>query len=145
MDVMKIFRVVVVLSLGISIGFLASGSFEVSQGVSAIAAEPGADANTVQGRQKRAFIQKRGWNKPHMQSESPLTTLMAQSMGRTCRTPSGKCEKEDPAPIGSRCLCDTETGNVVKGDGIAIDTKKTSTPPKDDDKDKEKDEAKKDN
>lgn len=154
---MKSFKGLGVVTLSMSIGLLALPSLEVSRCESAIAAVPGAEANVFQSRQQRAFFPEREWIGPHegkpMLSRSTLRTLMTQSMGRTCVISNGsKCEKEDSAPIGSACICDTERGRVVKGDGKthvvekggkAIETKKKSTPGKDNDKDTEKDKAKK--
>jgi len=120
---MKGFRFVIVLTLGMSIGLLASGSLEVSQGVSAIAAVPRTDANGVQGRHQRAFIQKRGWIEPHerkpMKSGRTLTSLMAEVMGQECESPASRCKLKGPKPLHSTCLCegDTETGRVeLEGD-----------------------------
>ena len=142
---MKGFRVVVVVTLGMSIGLLASGSLGVSQGVSAIAAIPRADANGVQGLQQRAFIQKRGWIKFHeskqMQFGSTLTNLMAQSMGNVCESDAGRCAI-DPTPMPSECVCNGKSGQIISEDKEgnekvekagkkAIDTKSKSTTAKD--------------
>ena len=142
---MKGFRVIIVVTFGMSVGLLASGSLEVYQGVSAIAGVPHADANGVQSRQQRPFIQKRGWIKFHerkpMLSRSTLTTLMAQSMGNVCESDAGRCAI-DPTPMPSECVCNGKSGQIISEDKEgnekvekagkkAIDTKSKSTTAKD--------------
>jgi hypothetical protein len=143
---MKGCKFVIFVTLGMSFGLLVSGSLEVSQGVSAIAAVPRADANGVQGLQQRAFIQKRGWIEPHerkpMKSGSTLTTLMAQSMGNVCESDAGHCPLQGPTPMPSGCVCKGKSGQVIPGDKEgnkkaeiadkkAIDTKSKSKTAKD--------------
>jgi hypothetical protein len=138
---MKCCKFVIVLSISL----LGLGSLEVSQGVSAIAAVPRADANGVQSLQQRAFIQKRGWIEPHerkpMKSGSTLTTLMAQSMGNVCESDAGRCAI-DPTPMPSECVCNGKSGQIISEDKEgnekvekagkkAIDTKSKSTTAKD--------------
>ena len=116
---MKTFRAVVVGSLGMSIGLLASVTFEGSKGVMVIAAVSHAESNGVPFDLERAFIPRLERIKPlerkSIQFESMKTTLMAQSMGGACDSGGETCLLNAQESVGSDCVCGGETGHVISG------------------------------
>lgn len=125
---MKRLMLVVILTMGLSIGLSASAGSDVSKSVLAIAAvsqtdtgtisHSGTEAKGVQEHQKQTFIPQQGSSNSQtcepVQSEGVLMPLFAQGGKKICNTPSGTCTVNQGAPIGSSCCCPTGAcGRVV--------------------------------